>query len=111
MHTNSQQQHVNEPTRQNNILDLVMTTPDIRIIGLQVTDKIGRTITQRMELHEIRGHYYRRISNWLTGRTQRVMIHDQASDSKHVTSGVLQRSVLSLLLFTIYYTGYPYGLL
>ncbi|KAF2345717.1 Endonuclease/exonuclease/phosphatase [Trinorchestia longiramus] len=41
MSTNSLQQHVNEPTRGNNILDLVMTTTDLSINGLQVTDKIG----------------------------------------------------------------------
>ncbi|KAF2346504.1 hypothetical protein FHG87_022740, partial [Trinorchestia longiramus] len=29
-----QQQHVNEPTRGNNILDLVMTTTDLSINGL-----------------------------------------------------------------------------
>ncbi|KAF2362525.1 Endonuclease/exonuclease/phosphatase [Trinorchestia longiramus] len=41
MSTNSQQQHDNEPTRENNILDLVMTTTDLSINGLEVTDKIG----------------------------------------------------------------------
>ncbi|KAF2360237.1 hypothetical protein FHG87_009003, partial [Trinorchestia longiramus] len=41
MNTNSLQQHVNEPTRGNNILDLVMTTTDLSINGQEVTDKIG----------------------------------------------------------------------
>ncbi|KAF2350089.1 hypothetical protein FHG87_019156 [Trinorchestia longiramus] len=41
MNTNSLQQHVNEPTRGNNILDLVMTTTYLTINGLEVTDKIG----------------------------------------------------------------------
>ncbi|KAF2353820.1 hypothetical protein FHG87_015422 [Trinorchestia longiramus] len=41
MNTNSLQQHVNEPTRGNNILDLIMTTIDLSINGLEVTDKIG----------------------------------------------------------------------
>ncbi|KAF2358622.1 hypothetical protein FHG87_010630 [Trinorchestia longiramus] len=41
MKTNSLQQHVNEPTRGNNVLDLVMTTTDLSINGLEVTDKIG----------------------------------------------------------------------
>ncbi|KAF2351854.1 Endonuclease/exonuclease/phosphatase [Trinorchestia longiramus] len=40
MNTNSLQQHVNEPTRGNNILYLVMTTTD-STNGLEVTDKIG----------------------------------------------------------------------
>ncbi|KAF2359920.1 Endonuclease/exonuclease/phosphatase [Trinorchestia longiramus] len=41
INTNSLQQHVNEPTRENNILDLVMTTSDLSINGLEVTGKIG----------------------------------------------------------------------
>ncbi|KAF2356498.1 hypothetical protein FHG87_012744 [Trinorchestia longiramus] len=47
MNTNSLQQHDNEPTRAvvpklgNNILDLVMTTTDLSINGLEVTGKIG----------------------------------------------------------------------
>ncbi|KAF2365513.1 PTIP-associated protein 1 [Trinorchestia longiramus] len=45
MHTNSLQQHVNEPTRGNNILDLVMTTTDLSINGLEVTDKIEKTMS------------------------------------------------------------------
>ncbi|KAF2345491.1 Reverse transcriptase domain [Trinorchestia longiramus] len=56
----------------------------------------------KVEAHGIRGNYSRWIRNWLTGCTQRVVIHDQASDSTVVTSGVPQRSVLSPLLFIIY---------
>ncbi|KAF2350815.1 Endonuclease/exonuclease/phosphatase [Trinorchestia longiramus] len=41
MNTNSLQQHVNKPTRGNNILDIVMKTTDLSINGLEVTDKIG----------------------------------------------------------------------
>ncbi|KAF2345810.1 Endonuclease/exonuclease/phosphatase, partial [Trinorchestia longiramus] len=41
MNTNSLQQHVNEPTRGNDIHDLVMTSTDLSINGLEVTDKIG----------------------------------------------------------------------
>ncbi|KAF2353385.1 hypothetical protein FHG87_015859 [Trinorchestia longiramus] len=41
MNRNSLQQYVNEPTRGNNIRDLVMTTTDLSINGLEVTDKIG----------------------------------------------------------------------
>ncbi|KAF2362354.1 Reverse transcriptase domain [Trinorchestia longiramus] len=56
----------------------------------------------KVEVHGIRGNYSRRIRNWLTGRTQRVVIHDQASDSTLVTSGVHQGSVLGPFLFIIY---------
>ncbi|KAF2349737.1 hypothetical protein FHG87_019507 [Trinorchestia longiramus] len=41
INTNSLQQHAIEPTRQNNILELVITTLDLRIVRLEVTDKIG----------------------------------------------------------------------
>ncbi|KAF2363819.1 Endonuclease/exonuclease/phosphatase [Trinorchestia longiramus] len=41
INTNSLQQPVNELTKQNNILDLVMTIPDFRIIELEMTDKIS----------------------------------------------------------------------
>ncbi|KAF2367990.1 Reverse transcriptase domain [Trinorchestia longiramus] len=41
MNTNSLQQPVNEPTRRSNILDLVMTTPDLSINALEFTDTIG----------------------------------------------------------------------
>ncbi|KAF2351729.1 Reverse transcriptase domain [Trinorchestia longiramus] len=47
----------------------------------------------KVEAHGMRGNYSRWIRNWLTGRTQRVVIHDQASDSTLVTSGVPQGSV------------------
>ncbi|KAF2359763.1 Endonuclease/exonuclease/phosphatase [Trinorchestia longiramus] len=40
INTNSLQ-HVNEPTRRNNILHFVMTTPDLSINGLEVTGKVG----------------------------------------------------------------------
>ncbi|KAF2363826.1 hypothetical protein FHG87_005413 [Trinorchestia longiramus] len=41
INTNSLQQHVNKPTKQKYILDLVMTTTDLKIIGFEITDKIG----------------------------------------------------------------------
>ncbi|KAF2354669.1 Reverse transcriptase domain [Trinorchestia longiramus] len=56
----------------------------------------------KVEAHGIRGNYSRWIRNWLTGRTQRVVIHDETSDPALVTSEVPQGSVLGLLLFIIY---------
>ncbi|KAF2351960.1 Endonuclease/exonuclease/phosphatase [Trinorchestia longiramus] len=41
MNTNSLLQYVDEPIRGNKILDLVMTTTDLSINGLEVTGKIG----------------------------------------------------------------------
>ncbi|KAF2347901.1 hypothetical protein FHG87_021343 [Trinorchestia longiramus] len=39
INTNSLNLHFNEPTRQDNILDLVLTTHDLRIIELKVMDQ------------------------------------------------------------------------
>ena len=38
---NGLSQHVQEPTRQNNILDLVITTEEALLVTLQIKDKIG----------------------------------------------------------------------
>ncbi|KAF2346977.1 Reverse transcriptase domain [Trinorchestia longiramus] len=56
----------------------------------------------KVEAHGIRGNYSRWIRNWLTSRTQRVVIHDETSDSAFVTSGVPHGSILGPLLFIIY---------
>ncbi|KAF2359755.1 Reverse transcriptase domain [Trinorchestia longiramus] len=65
----------------------------------------------KVEAHGRRGNYSRWIRNWLTSRTQRVVIHDQASDSTRVTSGVPQGSVLDLLLFIIFINGLDVGII
>ncbi|KAF2355284.1 Reverse transcriptase domain [Trinorchestia longiramus] len=56
----------------------------------------------KVEAHGIRENYSRWIQNWLTGRTQRVVILDETSDSTLLTSGVPQGSLLDPLLFIIY---------
>ncbi|KAF2351054.1 hypothetical protein FHG87_018187 [Trinorchestia longiramus] len=54
INTNSLQQHIIDPTRRNDILDLVMTTHDLRIIGLEVMDKIGdhHVIDFALQVHD-----------------------------------------------------------
>ncbi|KAF2358736.1 Reverse transcriptase domain [Trinorchestia longiramus] len=147
MRTNFLQQHVNEPTRGNNILDLVMMITNLSINGYEITDKIGdhqmtsrskevnrlddRTkavdlvyldfekasdkvpherLMAKVEAHGIRGNYSRWIRNWLTDRTQHMVIHDKKSYPTLVTSGVLQGSILGPLLFIIYINHFGVGI-
>ncbi|KAF2354701.1 Reverse transcriptase domain [Trinorchestia longiramus] len=72
----------------------------------KIFDKVPHeSLMAKVEAHGIRGNYSRWIRNWLTGRTQRVVvIHDETSDSALVTSGVPQGSVLGPLLL-IYIRG------
>ena len=56
----------------------------------------------KLQAHGIGGNVLQWISNWLSGRKQRVILGGQVSDWCNILSGVPQGSVLGPLLFVIY---------
>ena len=59
-------------------------------------------LLKKLEAIGVKGYLLNWIRNWLTGRRQRVTLHDQVSDWTETMSSVPQGSVLGPILFLIY---------
>ena len=59
-------------------------------------------LLKKLQYYGINNNTYHWISNWLTKRTQRVLVNGSASNYVPVTSGVPQGTVLGPLMFPIY---------
>ena len=66
-------------------------------------DVVGhRRLMGKLDHYGVRGDTHRWIQQWLTGRTQRVVVEGESSDAVPVRSGVPQGTVLGPLMFIIY---------
>ena len=77
---------------------------DVLILDFQKAfDKVPhQRLIQKLNFYDIRGNILDWVTQWLTSRTQRVVVDGEVSEHVHVKSGVPQGTVLGPLMFLIY---------
>jgi Reverse transcriptase (RNA-dependent DNA polymerase) len=93
-------QLVHEPTRQQNILDLVIISHAVDVIYLDFPKAFNKVPHKRL-LTKVQslgknGQIYKWIDNWLSQRSQMVQLAGFSSNLVEVKSGVPQGSVSGL---------------
>ena len=74
----------------------------------KVFDKVlHRRLLYKLDYYGIRGSTHKRISSWLSGRFQCLVLDGQTSDQVPVLSGVRQGLILGLVLFLIFINDLP----
>ena len=84
-------------------LDIGLCVDTVFIDFSRAFDKVPHdNLLRKINSYGIKGKLFQWISNFLTNRQQRVRIRGVLSNTKNISSGVIQGSVLGPLLFSIY---------
>ena len=120
-------QHVLEPTRGENVFDIVLSSQKELVDNVKIFEPLGNSdhnqihfdinvksesknkktykrerLLLKLKAHGIGDSITDWIEQWLTDRRQRVVVDGEVSNWKSVLSGVPQGSVLEPILFLIY---------
>ena len=84
-------------------LDRGMQTDALILDFQKAFDKVPhQRLLEKLKYYGIRGNILKWIAQWLTSRTQSVVVDGESSRPAHVKSGVPQGTVLGPLMFLIY---------